>query len=1337
MTKTEVASDWISPKDDRFRIKRYYRSDDKIAGQHHLQSPIRWFGGIWAGEFNAFLATGFANNLGASSPDYVFNRGDGFSFLFDGLSGSVPLFPEKSYELSVDATGRPFVADGKGTKWTFEDTSDDKKALEQIEWSDGYSITFLRDAAGQVAQFEDNRGQVAQLTWVEVIYDPAVGAVPMVSKVEIDPEIGATGFTPSVELNYVYSAVTSDGTIAQLDTVHIADVAQSTSELQHEYDYVASTTHPLLTTIHDGRLRPNGTDFPYAEFTYQTTPAAPGFSEVGPKVVSTQHFGGAERHEFDQVSDLLTKVTGPLGKVADYNYVTPLLLASVNGQTIRIPLHKTLQTIDGLPTSNCLGTTLTPSFGTSSSGGTGLPLGQVERNGASTVMSRNAAGLVTQINEDATSASPRITTLTWDPVLRLPTQRQTDTLIEDFTYSAAGQLLTYIQTDNLAASPTFGTTREWDYTYSQNALGLSLLTTVDGPGLVANGVIDETSYTYDPNGNLDTVTDANGHVTDVLTRNKAGQPLHIAQPDGNEWTMTYDIEGRVLTSSFLPQGGTPQTQSYSYDEVGQVVSMTNPLGNTWVYAYDEARRLVSTTSPEGELASYTYDNMGNRTRTEHSNVSAGIAYFEDTQYDELGRLLKILGANGQITEFSHDVEDNLATITDPQNLVTTRGFDALNRLISEVDRNSGQVGLAHNVDDQMTSYSDQRGLVTSQIYNGFGDLIQEISPDKGTTTYTYNSRGLMASKTDARGIFVQYDYDNSGRPTKIDYPPGGKGDSFFYYDHPSKVETTGKPSLTVVDGRRILYTYAYYADGPIFGQRFKYPNKLAFSQYVKEDTAGNVSWIQYPSTRRVYYEYDDDNRITAIKQQAPGTNTITTIVDQITHLPNGPVASMQFADGFTRTFTYDQSYRLTDVVDTDGVTTLQDTDYGYSTRDNLTSTVDNLLLSQSETFTYEAREFLASAVGDYGTLDYSYDLVGNRISRMAAGVTDSYSYGATNNRLDSVSRASAAVRTFTHDAAGNVTYDDRSGTGYGYDYDAAGRMDTFSIFGVAQEEYQYDAVGQQVVRRLTQDGVEHHSFFGPGGQRISEYEVPIGTKTKTLLREYVWLGDIPVAVIENSQVYYVRADHIGKPIFATDSLGAKVWEATYLPFGGVHTSTGTPMNLRFPGQWFQSESGLHQNWMRDYDPTLGRYIQSDPLGLVDGSSVYGYAMQNPGRYADPSGEQSSPFGFPRKLPNSSGGAQCGDPCESFRERVRQAKAQKPKKCVPNDSVITLFYKTKQWGELCTARKERDAYCPPINGLPGDFSPEGETNRRVKDCSNWTNCNSLLRRKSFGLFGSLR
>lgn len=103
-------------------------------------------------------------------------------------------------------------------------------------------------------------------------------------------------------------------------------------------------------------------------------------------------------------------------------------------------------------------------------------------------------------------------------------------------------------------------------------------------------------------------------------------------------------------------------------------------------------------------------------------------------------------------------------------------------------------------------------------------------------------------------------------------------------------------------------------------------------------------------------------------------------------------------------------------------------------------------------------------------------------------------------------------------------------------------------------------------------------------------------------------------------LYFVRTDHIGRPVFATDTAGTVVWTSSYLPFGSIRVSSGLPIDLRFPGQWFQSESGLFQNWMRDYDPTTGRYLQADPLGLVDGASVYGYARQSPLRWTDPRGE---------------------------------------------------------------------------------------------------------------------
>jgi RHS repeat-associated protein len=119
---------------------------------------------------------------------------------------------------------------------------------------------------------------------------------------------------------------------------------------------------------------------------------------------------------------------------------------------------------------------------------------------------------------------------------------------------------------------------------------------------------------------------------------------------------------------------------------------------------------------------------------------------------------------------------------------------------------------------------------------------------------------------------------------------------------------------------------------------------------------------------------------------------------------------------------------------------------------------------------------------------------------------------------------------------------------------------------------------------------------------------------------------MPLAVVadidtQSPNLYFVHADHLDRPVKMTDGNKTVVWDAVYNPFGEVNSITGSATNnLRFPGQYFLIESGLAYNWHRHYDPTIGRYLQPDPLGFVDGPSVYGYARSAPGMYIDPAGE---------------------------------------------------------------------------------------------------------------------
>jgi RHS repeat-associated protein len=119
--------------------------------------------------------------------------------------------------------------------------------------------------------------------------------------------------------------------------------------------------------------------------------------------------------------------------------------------------------------------------------------------------------------------------------------------------------------------------------------------------------------------------------------------------------------------------------------------------------------------------------------------------------------------------------------------------------------------------------------------------------------------------------------------------------------------------------------------------------------------------------------------------------------------------------------------------------------------------------------------------------------------------------------------------------------------------------------------------------------------------------------------------DRPLAVISavntaTPATNWVSVDHLNRPVKMTSNTKASVWDAVWQPWGDGHSVTGSAtLDARLPGQWFQTETGLHYNWHRSYDPTLGRHTQPDPLGVVDGPSVYGYAGGSPLRYVDMDG----------------------------------------------------------------------------------------------------------------------
>jgi RHS repeat-associated protein len=243
---------------------------------------------------------------------------------------------------------------------------------------------------------------------------------------------------------------------------------------------------------------------------------------------------------------------------------------------------------------------------------------------------------------------------------------------------------------------------------------------------------------------------------------------------------------------------------------------------------------------------------------------------------------------------------------------------------------------------------------------------------------------------------------------------------------------------------------------------------------------------------------------------------------------------------------------------------------------------------------------------------------------------------------DRTTENSAALRSYTYDNAGNIITDLRPGAeSFTYAYNNRNRMSSVTRNGVAYASYVYNAMEQLASRNTSAPGGPIgtvHYIYDTDGHLIAEADAATGAT----MREYLWLPsnnnqnntlaedmtaandnapvDLPLAVVNVSAtpvVYQVHTDHLGRPIRMTDAAKATIWQATWKPWGEVQSITGAvAQNLRFPGQYFQLETGLAYNWHRTYDPVTGRYTQPDPLRFVDGPSVYQYAGNSPYVFTD-------------------------------------------------------------------------------------------------------------------------
>jgi YD repeat-containing protein len=366
----------------------------------------------------------------------------------------------------------------------------------------------------------------------------------------------------------------------------------------------------------------------------------------------------------------------------------------------------------------------------------------------------------------------------WSSQFRLPMQITEPTRTTSFGYDPAGNLLTRTVTDT-TVSPNVS--RTWAYTY--NSFGQVL--TVDGP---RTDVSDVTTYTYyscttgAQCGQIQTVTDAAGHVWTYNTYNLYGQPLNITDPNGVQITLTYDPQRRRASRAI-----SGETSTFSYYPTGLLKTVTLPDNSSLTYSYDAAHRLTQVKDGLGSKIVYTLDPLGNQIAENTYDPSGTLHRTHTRVFNTLSQLYQDVNAANTAavsTTYAYDSNGNRQSAAAPLSRTTTELYDALNRLKQITDPGNGVTGLAYDANDNLISVTDPRSLVTSYTYDGFGDLLRQVSPDTGTTTNTYDSGGNLATSADARGAVSVYTYDGLNRVTSVAYSLGGSTDQtlLFTYD---------------------------------------------------------------------------------------------------------------------------------------------------------------------------------------------------------------------------------------------------------------------------------------------------------------------------------------------------------------------------------------------------------------------------------------------------------------------------------------------------------------------------------------------------------------------------
>ncbi|MED9608449.1 RHS repeat-associated core domain-containing protein, partial [Escherichia marmotae] len=626
-----------------------------------------------------------------------------------------------------------------------------------------------------------------------------------------------------------------------------------------------------------------------------------------------------------------------------------------------------------------------------------------------------------------------------------------------------------------------------------------------------------------------------------------------------------------------------------WNEDGQLTRHTDCSGSQTTWFYDERTRLIRVTDAQSHSTRYGYDDSGHL--VEVILADGRTAHY---QPDAAGRLVKYTSPMGRITRWQRDGQGRVRSRTDAMGRRTAFGYDAYGRLTRLTNENGESYQFRHDVLDRLAEQINPDGCRQAYRYNALNAVTEVVfTGDRGgeirhrlardavgrltaketadsRTEYVYDAADQLleirrqrsdVGETDAPEI-IRFSYDRLGRMLTEET---AQGVLTHQYD-----ELSNRTATTFPDGR--TQRHLYYGSGHL--QQINLDREV-ISEFTRDALHREVLRSQGRlSTRQLY---DPAGRL---KRRETYSGMRGVVPD---------------------TFTDRQySYNGQDELLKTRHSRRGETDYFYDTTGHITACRS------------EDEGYLAS---------WQYDAAGNLLGRRAGERATAENSVVPFNRL--LSYRGVHYRYDEHGRT--VEKQGRSGT-QSYRYDAEHRMvEVTTVRGTYR--YVYDALGRRTEKQhISPDGKPYNrTKFLWDGMRLAQESRPEGISRLYIYSDqgsYEPLARVDKAGKEGpNRILYFHTDVNGAPEEMTDSDGKIVWETGYQVWGNTIQEKDhgrVEQNLRYQGQYLDRETGLHYNLHRYYDPDVGRFIVTDPIGLAGGINLYQYAP-NPLSWVDPFG----------------------------------------------------------------------------------------------------------------------